>query len=81
MSVLVPVVFFFPETLRSLVGNGSIPARGMGRTVGSILSQRRREKRTGIRETTELPAKPVRQNGNPVSVLLPPLARLHLAGT
>ncbi|KAF8307810.1 MFS general substrate transporter [Clavulina sp. PMI_390] len=39
-SVLVPFVLFFPETLRSLVGNGSIPAHGLNRTAWSIISRR-----------------------------------------
>ncbi|KAF2257708.1 MFS general substrate transporter [Lojkania enalia] len=37
-------IFFFPETCRTVVGNGSIPARGINRSVISCLQQRRRRK-------------------------------------
>ncbi|KAF8308360.1 MFS general substrate transporter [Clavulina sp. PMI_390] len=46
-AVLVPFTLFFPETLRSIVGNGSIPARGFNRTAWSIIS-RKLAKRKGV---------------------------------
>ncbi|KAF8307811.1 MFS general substrate transporter, partial [Clavulina sp. PMI_390] len=39
-TVFIFFVLFFPETLRSLVGNGSIPASGLNRTAWSVISQR-----------------------------------------
>ncbi|GAA5956983.1 hypothetical protein JCM21900_006723 [Sporobolomyces salmonicolor] len=39
---LFAIILFLPETLRSLVGNGSIPARGLNRSLISIIQDRRR---------------------------------------
>ena len=39
--LLVIFLFFFPETCRSVVGNGSIPARGINQSVLGYLQQRR----------------------------------------
>ncbi|GAA5891148.1 hypothetical protein JCM5296_004909 [Sporobolomyces johnsonii] len=39
---LVAIILFLPETLRSVVGNGSIPARGLNRSLISIIQDRRR---------------------------------------
>ncbi|EMC95464.1 hypothetical protein BAUCODRAFT_40468, partial [Baudoinia panamericana UAMH 10762] len=40
-SLLLLFVFFFPETCRNVVGNGSIPARGVNQSVLGYLQQRR----------------------------------------
>ena len=40
-AFLVALIFLLPETLRSLVGNGSIPARGLARTPISCFQARR----------------------------------------
>ncbi|GAA5909431.1 hypothetical protein JCM8208_005741 [Rhodotorula glutinis] len=45
--VLVLLALVLPETLRSLVGNGSIPARGINRSLVSIWQERRRRKELG----------------------------------
>lgn len=45
--VLVLLVLVLPETLRSLVGNGSIPARGINRSLVSIWQDHRRRKALG----------------------------------
>jgi hypothetical protein len=42
--LLVIFVFLFPETCRNVVGNGSIPARGINRSVYSYLQAKKREK-------------------------------------
>ncbi|BGP25869.1 MFS transporter [Rhodotorula toruloides] len=39
------IILFLPETLRSLVGNGSIPARGINRSLVSVWQQRQRRRR------------------------------------
>jgi len=49
-AILVLVILFSPETLRSLVGNGSVPAKGVSRTVWSIYSTRRKERDTSSLE-------------------------------
>ncbi|GAA6025940.1 hypothetical protein JCM11491_005120 [Sporobolomyces phaffii] len=41
-TILVAIILFLPETLRSIVGNGSIPARGMNLSLLSIWHERRR---------------------------------------
>ncbi|GAA5888534.1 hypothetical protein JCM6882_008988 [Rhodosporidiobolus microsporus] len=41
---LLLILLFLPETLRSLVGNGSIPARGVNRSLVSIWQEHRRRK-------------------------------------
>ncbi|KAF2442366.1 MFS general substrate transporter [Karstenula rhodostoma CBS 690.94] len=40
--LLVIFVFFFPETCRAVVGNGSIPPTGVNRSIFSYLQERRR---------------------------------------
>ncbi|GAA5856146.1 hypothetical protein JCM9279_004925 [Rhodotorula babjevae] len=45
--VLVLLALVLPETLRSLVGNGSIPARGINRSLISIWQEHRRRKELG----------------------------------
>ncbi|GJN90279.1 hypothetical protein Rhopal_003285-T1 [Rhodotorula paludigena] len=60
--VLVFLVLFLPETLRSLVGNGSIPARGINRSGVSIWHEHQQRKRPRPRdeeaEAASLAAKP-----------------------
>jgi len=45
--VLVLLALVLPETLRGLVGNGSIPARGINRSLVSIWQEHRRRKELG----------------------------------
>ncbi|KPV74288.1 uncharacterized protein RHOBADRAFT_66576 [Rhodotorula graminis WP1] len=45
--VLVLLALVLPETLRSLVGNGSIPARGVNRSLVSIWQEHRRRREVG----------------------------------
>ncbi|GAA5895632.1 MFS transporter [Sporobolomyces salmoneus] len=40
--ILIAIILFLPETLRSLVGNGSIPARGVNVSLLSLWQQHRR---------------------------------------
>ncbi|GAA5828181.1 hypothetical protein JCM5353_007823, partial [Sporobolomyces roseus] len=42
--ILIAIVLFLPETLRSIVGNGSIPARGINLSLLSIWQERRRSR-------------------------------------
>lgn len=42
--LLVMFSFFFPETCRNVVGNGSIPARGVGQSILGYLQQRQHAK-------------------------------------
>ncbi|CAI6331408.1 unnamed protein product [Periconia digitata] len=42
--LLILFVFLFPETCRAVVGNGSIPARGLNRSVISYLQERKQRK-------------------------------------
>ncbi|EIW69113.1 hypothetical protein TREMEDRAFT_31494 [Tremella mesenterica DSM 1558] len=42
--VLVPLIFFLPETLRSLVGDGSIPPPALNCSPGVLLQRRRMQK-------------------------------------
>lgn len=37
LAVFVPSLLFMPETLRTLVGNGSIPAKGLNKTVSRVI--------------------------------------------
>lgn len=45
-TLLVVFVFFFPETCRKVVGNGSIPAQGVNRSIISCIQQRRLAKKS-----------------------------------
>jgi multidrug resistance protein len=54
--LLVLFIFLFPETCRSVVGNGSIPARGVNQSVISWWQQRGRQSPSGI--DTEEETKP-----------------------
>lgn len=42
--ILIAIILFLPETLRSIVGNGSIPARGINLSLLSIWQERRRSR-------------------------------------
>ncbi|GAA5840005.1 hypothetical protein JCM11251_006585 [Rhodosporidiobolus azoricus] len=73
---LLLIVLFLPETLRSLVGNGSIPARGINRSLVSIWHEHRRRKAAGGREMSEaelasLAAKPPKKTWKDVRPLAP----------
>lgn len=46
--LLVVFVFLFPETCRNVVGNGSIPARGVNRSVISCIQQRKLAKQSAF---------------------------------
>lgn len=39
--VFTPMLIFFPETCRRIVGDGSIPARGLNKSVTSVIMERR----------------------------------------
>ncbi|KAI9781779.1 MAG: hypothetical protein M1839_005772 [Geoglossum umbratile] len=60
-------VLFFPETLRKLVGNGSIPAKGVNRTVVSVLRRR-----------ASLPPNAVQQTGKRELQMPNPMASLKV---
>jgi multidrug resistance protein len=46
--LLVLFVFLFPETCRNVVGNGSIPARGINQSLISCIQQRKLAKQTAL---------------------------------
>ncbi|GAA5998425.1 MFS transporter [Rhodotorula paludigena] len=73
--VLVFLVLFLPETLRSLVGNGSIPARGINRSGVSIWHEHQQRKRQGPRdeeaEAASLAAKPPQKGWKDVRPFAP----------
>lgn len=48
--LLVIFVFLFPETCRNVVGNGSIPARGINQSVISYIQQRKLAKQSALAE-------------------------------
>ncbi|KAF2682328.1 MFS general substrate transporter [Lentithecium fluviatile CBS 122367] len=49
-TLLVLFVFLFPETCRAVVGNGSIPAKGVNRSVLSYLRERRHSRESVLVE-------------------------------
>jgi len=59
------LVLFFPETLRKLVGNGSISARGVNRTVMSVL----RHRASDSLNTVQRPKKGMLHVPNPMASL------------
>ncbi|BGP49610.1 hypothetical protein JCM10450v2_005509 [Rhodotorula kratochvilovae] len=72
--VLVLLTAILPETLRSLVGNGSIPARGMNRSLVSILHEHRRRKALGADaelDAASLAAKPPKKGWKDVRPFAP----------
>ncbi|KAF1938015.1 MFS general substrate transporter [Clathrospora elynae] len=52
--LLVVFVFFFPETCRKVVGNGSIPPQGVNRSVISCIQQRKLAKRSPDQDSPKL---------------------------
>ena len=54
--VLLSLSLFLPETLRSMVGDGSIPARGINRSLVSVWQQRQRRRRMGKEALAEADA-------------------------
>ena len=75
--LLVVFAFFFPETCRNVVGNGSIPARGVNQSVISCIQQRKLAKQSALTEEdhdvdAEKPAKR--------KISLNPLATLRILG-
>lgn len=44
--LLIIFTFFFPETCRNVVGNGSIPARGVNQSILGYIQQRRHARET-----------------------------------
>ncbi|GAA6020641.1 hypothetical protein JCM10207_007807 [Rhodosporidiobolus poonsookiae] len=71
--VLVIITFLLPETLRSLVGNGSIPARGINRSLISIWHEHRRRKHADTKEleAASLAAKPPKKGWKDVKPFAP----------
>ncbi|GAA5932417.1 hypothetical protein JCM10213_005313 [Rhodosporidiobolus nylandii] len=71
--VLVIIVFFLPETLRSLVGNGSIPPPRLNQSLVSLWQERQRKKRHGSSapDAASIAAKPPRKGWRDVNLLAP----------
>jgi len=68
----------FPETCRNVVGNGSIPARGINQSVISCIQQRKLAKQSALatdNHDTDSKAKPARRK-----ISLNPLATLRILG-
>lgn len=70
------IMFFLPETLRAMVGNGSIPARGINRSLVSVWQEHQRQKRLGKEGAAEadaasLAAKPPKKGWKDVSPFAP----------
>ncbi|KAJ8113029.1 hypothetical protein OPT61_g4744 [Boeremia exigua] len=71
--LLILFAFLFPETCRNVVGNGSIPAQGINRSVISCIQRRRLAKQSGSTEDEDFqPAKR--------KISLNPLATLRILG-
>lgn len=70
--LLIIFVFFFPETCRNVVGNGSIPARGIDQSVIGWWQQRRLAKQTPEQVDREETKAPKRKAvyPNPISTFL-----------
>jgi MFS family permease len=51
-SLFVIFIFLFPETCRNVVGNGSIPAKGVNQSIIGYLQQRKRASVAGLPEST-----------------------------
>ena len=67
MAILILFVLFFPETLRAVVGNGSIPARGLNRTAWSVISRQNRARQGLAPGNTEIKTeRALRKEINPV---------------
>lgn len=72
--LLVIFTFFFPETCRAVVGNGSIPPTGVNRSVFSFL-QKRRQRQEPILDEERAPAPEKRK-----TTLPNPLMTLRILG-
>lgn len=71
-ALLVVFVFLFPETCRAVVGNGSIPAKGVSRSVLSCVQERRNRSTSvsGMEQTVGRPAEKRKfQFPNPLKTL------------
>lgn len=74
--LLVVFSLFFPETCRNVVGNGSVPARGVNQSLLGYLQQRRHAKRADQSEKTDdCQSRPQRKTAIPN-----PFATLKLLG-
>ncbi|KAF8307791.1 MFS general substrate transporter [Clavulina sp. PMI_390] len=67
-SAMIPLILFFPETLRALVGNGSIPARGMSRSLWSIIKAAKQKAQDQSTTATVVPDAR-KKSGNPFVAL------------
>lgn len=65
-TVLVAHALFFPETLRSVVGNGSIPARGLNVTLWDLLTKHRKRGEDGNVKDEKLETRAPRKGVSPV---------------
>lgn len=61
---------FLPETLRSIVGNGSIPARGINRSLVSIWHEHR-HRHDQVDAELEVSAMPPRKGWRDIKYLAP----------
>ncbi|UPX11210.1 uncharacterized protein EKO05_0001830 [Ascochyta rabiei] len=76
--LLISFAFLFPETCRNVVGNGSIPARGINQSVISCIQQRKLAKQSAPAEDDHeinSDVKPARRK-----ISLNPLATLRILG-
>lgn len=73
--LLVLFVFLFPETCRTVVGNGSIPATGVNRSIFSYL-QKRKQQRKSSHDDKQEKKPPVKRK----FVFPSPLATLRILG-
>ncbi|KAF2627738.1 MFS general substrate transporter [Macroventuria anomochaeta] len=76
--LLVVFAFLFPETCRNVVGNGSIPVRGINHSVISFIQQRKLAKQSALAEDdheTDAATKPAKRK-----ISLNPLATLRILG-
>jgi hypothetical protein len=70
-AVLVLMAAVLPETLRSIVGNGSLPARGVNRSLLSLLRERRHRHDTVVDPNVIVPAMPPRKGWKDIRWLAP----------
>ncbi|EMD62851.1 hypothetical protein COCSADRAFT_37744 [Bipolaris sorokiniana ND90Pr] len=68
-TLLILFVFFFPETCRKVVGNGSIPPRGVNRSVISCIQQRKLRKQFPQETTAPLPPRTKTAWPNPLATM------------
>jgi multidrug resistance protein len=72
--LLVVFAFLFPETCRNVVGNGSIPARGINQSVISCIQQRKLAKQSALDQDADDTPK------SKSKISLNPLATLRILG-